>query len=119
MGEKSCSHYSESEQHFTSVSLCKKCHQYETREIMDCSEPILKYMQFPGGFFGDIVIFGTSYMLVAVAYTNDTHFKGRFLGVDGLVYEYDGMKDLENFDGGCSLVQSVIPFCTVLKKNVR
>jgi hypothetical protein len=22
-----------------------------------------------------------------------SHFKGRFLGVDGLIYEYDGMKD--------------------------
>jgi hypothetical protein len=62
----------------------------------DCSKPILKYMEFPRGFFGvidlEIVIFGTSYMLVAVAYTNDTHFKGRFLGLDGLIYEYDGMK---------------------------
>jgi hypothetical protein len=37
--------------------------------------------------------------------------------VDGLIYEYDGMKDLGNFDGGCSLVQSGIPFCTVLKKK--
>jgi hypothetical protein len=36
-------------------------------------------------------------MLVAVAYTNDTQFKGRFLGVAGLIYEYDGMKSIPTF----------------------